>query len=124
MGNPIKGVVTVEAMGQQWRMAFPSNSLVELEEKLDKNVIEIGAMMEAGLRLGHIRSLFWASLLEHHGVTEREAGALMDELGQEVVANKVAEAFILAFPTAAEVVDDTARPPKAKAKRAGTGRRS
>lgn len=124
MGNPIKGVVTVEAMGQQWRMAFPTNSLATLEDKFDKDVMEIGRMMETGLRIGHVRTIFWASLLEHHGITELEAGALMDALGQEVVGEKTAAAFILAFPTIGEVVDDAAHPPKAKARRGGTGRRS
>lgn len=123
--NTVKGEVSFNAEGQTYRLAFSTNALIALEERLDKTVAEIGAMFEQPLRLAHLRILLWAGLSDHHDVPELEAGRLMDAVGIDKVGELIGRAFVLAFPDDEEGAKDGERPRKPAAKKAaGTGKGS
>ena len=117
MANPIKGEVAFEADGATWKASFSVNALCELEEALGMPVPEIGKIMTANMSIKHLRAVFWAGLLDHHGVDLSEAGRVMTLIGIEAAARVVGDAFSLAFPQ--EDAKATARPQKAA--RAGNG---
>ena len=121
MANPIKGEVGFEADGEAYTLSFGINALCSLEDALGMSVQKVGAELQAdGLKLKTLRTVFWAGLQDRHeGVTEREAGDLMDGLGAGEVATLVVRAFAAAFPPA-EVGRAKAGPRK-RATASGTG---
>lgn len=123
--NSVKGEVSFNAGGQIFYLAFSTNALIALEERLDKTVAEIGAMFEQPLRLAHLRILLWAGLSDNHDLPELEAGRLMDDVGIDKIGELIGRAFVLAFPNDEEGAKDSARPQRAAAKKAaGTGKSS
>jgi hypothetical protein len=106
MANPNKGEVDVEIKGQQYRLAFTTNSICELEDLLGRGWFDIANDLaswsppthadgsprvesadEIKRRIGRIRfslmrSIFWAMLRENHAdVTIKKAGELMQAAG-------------------------------------------
>ena len=118
MANPLKGEVGFEVNGAAWTASFSVNALVTLEDALGVSVTQIGALMAESVSMKTLRTIFWAALLDHHKVTEAEAGEVMTAFGIEAAAGLVGQAFSLAFPQ--EDAKATARPPK-RAGRAGNG---
>jgi hypothetical protein len=117
MANSIKGEVAFQVEGATWKASFSVNALCELEEALGLPVNEIGKIMTANMSMKHLRAVFWATLLDHHGVDIAEAGRIMGLIGIGTAAQVVGDAFTLAFPQ--EDAKATARPQKAA--RAGNG---
>lgn len=128
MSNPHRGDVAFEAGGKAYTLRYSANAICELETAFDKGFIAIATDMAAWeknprlMRLGAIRTLFWAGLQDHHpDIDQKVAGELVLELGGiEKAADLIMEALKLAFPEAAAKVG--ARPPKRGG--AGTGSRS
>lgn len=125
MGNSFKGEVSFDVDGKSYRLRYSTDALVQLEEKLDRGIVDIsGEMMTWGktpskMRLGLIRALLWAGLQDHHpDIDIKAAGELITKAGGlAAIANLVGEGMALAFP-APEMKD--ARPPKQQAQ-PGTG---
>lgn len=126
MANPHKGEVSLEAGDITYKLSFSINAICELEEKLDMAFPAIAAALNDPEKINgrFIRTLIWASLLDHHdGVDEKTAGAITQHVPVGMVMEKIGEAFTLAFPPekagngdkAAKDGEDGARPSKAKA---------
>lgn len=126
MANPIVGDVTLSAGDQDFVLRFGANAMAALEDKLDMSLGQIAKLFKADIRIGTLRTMLWASLLEHHDITEMDAGRIMDQVGMEVVGEKIGQAFTLAIPDRSKgkgAAKGEAGPRKA-AKAAGTGKPS
>lgn len=126
MANTLRGEVSFEGPeGQPYKLAYPINALIVLEDALDMTVAEIGACMQRGMRLGMLRTVFWAGLQgSQPNITESIAGDLMQEVGANEVGVLIAEAFTAAFPTAKGEGDAKAPGSPRRRRRAGTGEAS
>lgn len=125
MANPLKGEVSFPVGEETFTLAYTINALIVLEERLDMSVVEIGKRLNEEGRLGFLRALFWAGLIERQpSMTEVGAGTLLQAYGPQEARAKILDAFIAAFPKAAAegVAEGEAGPQKAA--RRGTGRRS
>ncbi|WP_411033841.1 hypothetical protein [Shinella sp. BYT-45] len=99
MANPHRGQV---ALGN-YTLSFSVNALCELEDLLDKPMMEIVTAIQTPekMRMNMVRALFWASLRDHHEEIDlKEAGQIVSDLGMKAAMAKVGEAFRLAFPEA------------------------
>lgn len=129
MANPHRGELAFEAGGESYTLQFNAESIVELEEKLDKGIIEIIAEMQNWakqpelMRFGKIRTLLWAGLRAHHPEIDiKAAGDLIISVdgGFGRIATLVAEGMAKAF-NAAEAETKDADPPTGPVNGAGTG---
>ena len=103
MANPVRGEVGFEADGTPYTLMFSTNALCALEDALGMSVTDIGAQMSGSVRLKTLRSLFWAGLQDHHaGVSEAEAGRIIDQVGAAEAGELIGRAFAAAFPQAEE----------------------
>lgn len=96
MANKLKGEVSFEASGKTWTMKIGTNAwcLVESEMNLDLADIDLSR-----LSIRNVRAIFWASLQHHHeGVSVKDAGDMIDEIGTQKVAELVAQAIELQAP--------------------------
>jgi hypothetical protein len=124
MANPQRGQVGFEVDGVPYLIVMGANALCALEEAFDlDSIVDIEPILE-GLKtrpkMVTVRTLFHAGLAEHHDdLTEADAGRLMTAIGLNVAAEKIGQAFQLAF--AAEEADGTADPRKPAVKAAGIG---
>jgi hypothetical protein len=131
MANPHKGELSFEADGKTYTLVYSNNALVELEDKLNRGIVDLTTEMSlwaqdpTKIRLGLLRAVFWAAFIEHHPEVDlKAAGELITKVGGVAeVTSLVGEAFARAFPD--PETKDT-HPPKASpiAKRVGTGRHS
>ncbi len=118
--NPVKGEVTLKAEDEEYTLVFGSNAMAALEEKLDMGMQAIAALFSQDIRIGTLRAMLWAALSEHHDLTEKEVGTLMDKAGIDTVGEAIGNTFTLALPKGD--AKGTARPRKAAVKAAGTGK--
>ena len=98
MPNRVKGEVGFEVEGQGYVLLLDFNALCDLEGSFP-------GIMEGKFELkspSSIRKVFAAGLAEHHKVSERDAGKLIQALGLERVGELVGEAFQASFPEAAK----------------------
>lgn len=131
MANPLKGEMSFDAEGKTYVLIYSNNALVELEDQLDRGIVDISQEMTSWakqpekIRLGLLRAVFWAGFIERHPeITVKMAGELMNKIGGVAkVTEVVSEAFARAFPDPETKVE--AHPPKASPNpKSGTGRRS
>ncbi|MFN9438464.1 MAG: GTA-gp10 family protein [Brevundimonas sp.] len=115
MANPIRGEVGVKVGEETYTLVFTINAIVELEERLGKPISEIAGGMGSNVSFSLLRTLFWAGLQDRHGLSEVEAGNLMQEIGFAEASKLVTQAFARAFPEAQR----GARPRQAPASGAG-----
>ena len=92
MSNHLKGEVTFEAKGESWKLAYPINSIIALEDALG---VKVDALDQS---IRTVRTVFWAGLLAHNEVSEHEAGELIDAIGLPKAAELTGAAFTQAFP--------------------------
>lgn len=103
MSNPHRGEVALVVGSATYTLCYSINALCNLEEKLDKPIAEIidtlGKKEGKNIKLGLVRSLVWAGLLEKMpDVTPEKAGEIIQEGGVDAVLEKVGEAISIAFP--------------------------
>lgn len=96
MANKHRGEV---ALGD-YTLSFSVNAICDLESALGESVTAIAARLSdpAGVSVSTLRSLLWAGLQDNHSVSLKEAGKIMTDAGIAEAAEKVGEAFTLAFP--------------------------
>ena len=123
MANPLKGEVELVVVDSEtdaetiYIMRLSIDAIVHAETVLDKGINDMLPTLD---RIGTLRALLWASLLEHHPeVLLLDAGELIVAAGADVVMGKIAEALKAAFP---EQKAGTARPRTAA--KSGTGKAS
>jgi hypothetical protein len=108
MANPHKrGEVEFEVDGKPHIMSFSVDALAELEEALGgKSINEIGAQIQnpATFKVGILRMVFWAGLLDSHEgqITLDESRKIFRRMKLGDVVDVVGRAFALAFPEAAK----------------------
>lgn len=98
MANPLRGEITVEVDGQEYRLVLSLNALVELQHAVGKPHV---AVFEGAARgdLADIRALFWAALRKHHGdMSLDDVGDWIDRAGLERLAGQMAGLASSAVP--------------------------
>ncbi len=102
MTNPLKGDHAIRIGGRDYTLRYSVNACCELEDAAGRCIGEIVASLDDGDRMSVklMRQVFWAGLIEHHGVSHKEAGDLMSEAGFEAAAQAIGAAFAKAFPQA------------------------
>lgn len=143
MSNPIKGETSFTVEGKTYTLKYSADAFVELEEKLDRGIVDVLAEMASWkddprrIRFGLARSVLWAGLQESQperlpdgsanpvGVDLKLAGDLILMIGGiENAFGLITSAIAVAFPQAET---KGARPPNRAARRkaaAGTGKNS
>lgn len=117
MANPKIGYVDLPAGETTYTLRLSVNALVEAETLLDKSINDIIATLD---RVGTLRAIMWAALLEKHpNTTLLDAGEIIGAVGADAAGVAIGEALKAAFP---DDLKGDARPPKAA--RAGTGKAS
>lgn len=123
MANRLKGEIGFEALGKSWTLRYSANAMCELEAALDKPIGEIVGMLramqsESGASIRTLRTVFWGGLSDiHDGLTEKDAGEIITEIGFDRTGQLIGEALALAFPDSSAA---GVRPPKGG--KAGTGK--
>lgn len=101
MANKHRGEV---ALGD-YTVVFSTNALCELESELAPMGLDLDGIGEEMQKKGSrkltvLRALLWAGLQEkQEGVTRKDAGRIMDEVGHEAAGAAVTRALTEAFPT-------------------------
>jgi hypothetical protein len=111
MANPFKGEVAFEVGEQSYKLCFSANAIIEMEDHFDKTVEEISNLLRDTdrLRMKNLRAVFWAGLTDHHpGITIKEAGVIITQVGFQRVVELIGLGFSRAFPE----VEGEANPPK------------
>lgn len=106
MANPHRGEVSFEAEGTEYTLQYSNNALVELEDRLDRGIVDISSELLSWakdpkrIRLGTIRAVLWAGLREHHPEVDlRAAGEIITKAGGVLeITGLIGEAFSRAFP--------------------------
>jgi hypothetical protein len=101
MSNPTNGLIGFDAAGRRWTLVYSVNALCRVEDALGEGAMAIAAMMAdpAKVRVGPMRTMFWAGLADHHPeLTLEGAGELMDAIGLPTAMEYVAKALTAAFP--------------------------
>lgn len=119
MSMTTKGEIRFSAGEDNYVLIFSINALVTLERELGIGVAEVGSQLGQSLRISTLRTIFWAGLIQHHNLSEEQAGDVIQQIGATKAGQLIAEAFAAAFPEATK--GGSARPPRAAA---GTGTRS
>jgi len=116
------GGVPFDAAEEAYTLRFSVAALMTLEEKFDKSVQDVLAMMEGG-RLSTLRTIFWAGLRDcRPEITEDAAGEVMTAVGIEAAGELITKAMVKAFPSAARKVEDDEGPsPQKPARKGGNG---
>ncbi len=116
MANSHKGEVAVKTADASYILHFSTNAICELEDVLEKPVIQIVAEFENEENVGMkiVRYLVWAGLTtKNPGMTVEEAGDILDEVGYALMMDKVGLAMRRFFPDPEG--DETKNPQPAKA---------
>jgi hypothetical protein len=129
MENKHRGELSFDADGKHFVLVYSTNALVELEDELDRGIVdimnEIASWQQdaSKIRLSTIRAILWAGLRERQPETDLQtAGELIPKVGGILsVVTMIAEGLMRAFP-APEMKGP--RPPKGAKRTAaapGTG---
>lgn len=106
MANALKGEVGFRTSdGQQHVLRFSTNAIIEIEQALDKTVLEVSQMLSDinSLRMGTVRTIFWAGLRDRRvGISLSEAGEIMNDVGFGRALELIGQGFTAAFPTASD----------------------
>jgi len=123
MTNPLKGEVTFEARGQTFTFQLGINAQIMIENKVGMPLAKFFANKDDDqFKTQDVRTVFHAGLYRHHKMTEEEVGDLIDEIGQQRVAEIFIEAAAAAFtkdPASSRANGNGADPQKATRERTG-----
>jgi hypothetical protein len=106
LSNPHKGELSFEADGKFYTLRFSTNAICELEDELDRGIVDIAAEMSSWandskrIRLGFLRAVFWAGLRDAQpDIDIKAAGELILSAGGiATVSGLIGTAFERAFP--------------------------
>ncbi len=123
--NPQKGEVSLPVPdGETLTVLLSINALCLLEERLDKDATQIGAMIVTNQRMTFMRAVLWAGLQEHHPkIDEKAAGRIIALVGAPKAAEVMLESFTKAFGIGEEegAAADEEAGPQVTLDEAGTG---
>lgn len=114
----MRGAITFTAGGEERAIRFSTNAMCRYQDAAGETLMQaVGALQQAPDDMVRLRRLFSAGV---PGLSEEEAGDLMDELGLMEATHLIGRAFDVAFPAAEPVAADAAGNGKGKpAKSAG-----
>jgi hypothetical protein len=97
--------VGFEVADKAFTLCYSTNALVEFEKISGLKATQIAAVFNVGkgndISFDRLRQIFWAGLTDcHEGLTERQAGLIMDDLGMEKVGRLLGDALTKAFGAA------------------------
>lgn len=90
------GAVSFEAAGARQTLRFGINQLCDIEDRLGVGVTQLGEVMKGGLSMRQLRTIFAAGV--GSGITDHDAGDMIDEIGVQRAGELVGEAMQAAFP--------------------------
>lgn len=129
MANPQKGELAFRAGDREYTLAFTHDSLVQLEDTLDRGLLAIINEMQTWgkdptrIRLGWLRAMLWAGLRKHHPAVDLiAAGEMIGKIegGAGTVLSLTTEAVGRAFNVPGEAARPTGEEPPTN----GTGSNS
>lgn len=94
MANAVKGEVGFTAGGAERVLRLNINALCEIEDRLGRPAMDVFAEMQSSVRVTSLRAIFACGA----GVSEQEAGEMIDEIGIGRAAELLGEAVKRAFP--------------------------
>jgi len=100
MANPHRGEASFEVDDKTYRLRFSWNAAAEFEEPAGRSFYDAADALAAGrLSVRTLRAMLWAGLQEHHpGLTLRDAGVLIERIGQVEAWGLVRRAIEYFFP--------------------------
>jgi len=92
MSNAYKGEVSIE--GTSYVMRYTFNSLCEIEDKMDMNLLEYFEKVLPNPKMADIRFLLWVGLVPTNpDMSLSDAGDIMQEVGYQKILKSVSKAF-------------------------------
>lgn len=88
MANKEKGEIDWQIGGRSLILCLPTNSIVEVEDLLGRDIVTIVSELDGSPRFGTIRALLWGALRRHHpALSLIDVGDLLDEIGSAGLAD-------------------------------------
>lgn len=113
MANPHRGSVALQAGDKAFTLSYSINAICELEEAMGgRPIAQIAQDLQKPekMTVTNVRLIVWAGLRDHHTDADlRLAGDVISDAGIQACMEKVAQAFVLAFP---DQTGDKPRPTK------------
>ena len=100
MTNLIRGEVDLEVSKDEvLRLVFDYDTLVSVEDQLDKSIFVIMAQIQGAPRLGLLRALLWAATREKHAeITPQRAGQIIQKVGVVEISERLVTGLKAAYP--------------------------
>jgi hypothetical protein len=93
--------IDFEAGGKSYSMRMTTNAQVRYQRAAGETLLRgLSAIQEDPSDTERLRRLIWASMSHIDGITEDDAGDIMDALGIEVAITKLSDAVTAAYPKA------------------------
>ncbi|WP_374578296.1 hypothetical protein [Phenylobacterium sp.] len=91
MTNLLRAEVSLEVSKDEvLSLVFDFDTLVSVEDQLDKSIFQIMAQVQGAPRLGLLRALLWAATRERHPqITPARAGQIIQQVGLVKVTEKL-----------------------------------
>lgn len=94
--------IEFEAGGKSYSMRMSTNAQVRYQRAAGETLLRgLQAVQDDPSDIDRIRRLIWASMSHTEGMTEDQAGDIMDEMGIEEAIDKLTAAVHAAYPKAA-----------------------
>ena len=93
--------VKIKAGSETYTFRFSTNAICSFEEATGEAITT--ALSPEGMRFATLRQLVHAGLSDNHeGLSLKDVGDIMDEVGFDTLTDKLTEAITKAFPESAE----------------------
>jgi hypothetical protein len=97
--NSARGHVPFQAGGKDYTLALTTNAMVRYQDAAGETLLRgLSKLQEDVADMVRLRRLIWAGLSHHGGITEDDAGNLIDEVGLMPSIILLSNASKLAFP--------------------------
>lgn len=101
--------IEFEAGGKAYSMRMSTNAQVRYQRAAGETLLRgLQAVQDDPSDIDRIRRLIWASMSHKDGLTEDQAGDIMDEMGIELAIDKLTAAVHAAYPKAAAAAEQEA----------------
>lgn len=100
MANRERGELGFECGERRFVLKYSVNALCELEDALGMSIRQFASLFKEpeGIRLKQVRAAMWAGLLEKQpGVTQQQAGTIIEEITMMKAMDLVGQAMQAAF---------------------------
>lgn len=124
MANQERGELGFECGERRFVLKYSVNALCELEDALGMSIRQFASLFKEpdSIRLKQVRAAMWSGLLEKQpGITQQQAGAIIEEITMMRAMDLVGQAMKAAFGFADSSVSEAegdADPPRGRGGRA------